>query len=335
MRIIFNIKELNDVLEISKSDLVFINTNAEAIANCGDMQVIKKLNASVEEKGSTLISKNIINMLPKVGECIVTENSIECEKRSIKFKTTDIEIKELKVDEPVLTVISQETLNFLLEVDYAVSKNEARPILQGVYFGNDITCALDGDRLSIRRTSDMDINTEFVVPLEIIKAIKKVKDIDNVSISVSKDYIKFQCGNTTVIGKLIGGKYIHFESLIQSEFKTIVKLDCKQVLDIIKSYKNVEVIKFNIESEKFSITADIIDNKLYKNNVIGTIKDEVPCELTGENLEIFFDPRYLKDALKNKENAKFYFNNSHSPLLIKEIVKKGEKIELILPIHMG
>lgn len=338
MEINFEVSLLHELLKISNADKIFIDSNGKMMAINNklwskDIRVEKLFNPEVIEEGHTIITKEIVNLMPKTGEVILTDNIIKCGKRKIEFTPAECAFKEIDYINKTLIQLDKETMNFLLEVDYAASKEEIRPILHGAHFKNGEVCALDGFRLSLRKSDKLQIDSEFTIPLEVIKIFKKIKSKEEVIISCNENcnIIKIQCGNDIIISKLLEGKFVNYNQLISIESTTEIRLDkneIKELYSILKSYgQNEKAIKLTIKENEIYISAKSPDNLL-------TINDTIICNTKGKDLEIGVNYKYLKEALDKKEKVKLCFQREISPIIIKEITNLGEKIELALPIRL-
>ena len=338
MEINFDVSLLHELLKISNADKIFIDSNGKITATNNKLwskgiRVEKLFNPEVIEEGHTIITKEIVNLMPKIGEVILTDNIIKCGKREIEFTPTECAFKEIDCINKTLIQLDKETMNFLLEVDYAASKEEIRPILHGVHFKNGEVCALDGFRLSLRKSDKLQIDSEFTIPLEVIKIFKKIKSKEEVIISCDKNchIIKIQCGNNIIISKLLEGNFVNYNQLIPMESITEIRLDkneIKELYSILKSYGQEEkAIKLTIKENEIYISAKFPNSLL-------NINDTIICNTKGKDLEIGVNYKYLKEALDKKEKVKLCFQRELSPIIIKEITNLGEKIELVLAIRL-
>ena len=338
MLIKFETALLHELLKISNTDAILVNSNGKMTSVYGilhdkDIRIERFFKPIVEEEGYTIISKEIINLLPKKGEVILTNNIIECGKRKIEFTPFECTLRTIDTINTKIAELDKNTMDFLLGVDYAAAKDETRPILCGIHFKNNEVCALDGYRLSLRKSDKLLIDSEFTIPMEFIKKFKKIKYNGNVIISQNNNYIKFQCGDYIIIGKLLEGNYVNYNQLISTEYKTKVKLNKEEIikiLDCFKSYnKDMKLVKLNIKENNINIIANFQDN----NGKKMTIVDDINCNTEGEELEIGFNYKYLKEALIDKENVVLEFFNRVSQAIIKEETNIGKKLELVLLIR--
>ena len=66
---------------------------------------------------------------------------------------------------------------------------------------------------------------------------------------------------------------------------------------------------------------------------IGSMDIGLDCDISGKNLMIAFNPKFLIDALKviDDENVDIYMTNPKSPCFIRD--NEGKYIYLILPVN--
>jgi DNA polymerase-3 subunit beta len=75
---------------------------------------------------------------------------------------------------------------------------------------------------------------------------------------------------------------------------------------------------------------------IISNNEIGKIAEKMPASLTGKDMTICFNAKYLYDALRNTNNEyiKLSFNNEVSPTVITS-AKEGDYLFLVLPVRIN
>ena len=137
MEIKFDVTLLHDLLRISNVDKVFIDSNGRMVVINDKLKYIrieKVFSPKVIEEGYATITKDIINLLPKTGEVTLTDNTIKCNKRKIEYTSAECALKVPDSTNNTLIQLDKETMDFLLEVDYATAKDDTRPIIHGVHF---------------------------------------------------------------------------------------------------------------------------------------------------------------------------------------------------------
>lgn len=336
-----DISDIHEVLKISGAGEVKLLPNM-IIAQKDNLQVSKFVNTNA---GSEVIEKKIIDLMPKHGECKVEGNQISCGKRTVDYKASAVNITPIILE--FLSdsqAIDRKELDELLRVDYAVSKDETRPILKGIHFDNDTVVALDGYRMALRKSENMNLNASFTVPAECIAAIRKTKSTKPVIIVFDSKYVKFIIDDIEITSRLMEGNYVAYKSLMPQDHKTSFKIEASKLLEIVNSYnKDITLMKLFIQPNEIDIEADIqkCNKKKVRNDrgkletkydyeTVATIKDRLDVSVIGDSFEIAFNPRYVKEALKDKEKVKMQLTSPISPLVITE----GNKFELVLSVRI-
>ena len=89
------------------------------------------------------------------------------------------------------------------------------------------------------------------------------------------------------------------------------------------------------ESDHKPIVLDIRDQKLQLKvkSSYGSMDGEVPCEKSGNDLLIAFNPKFLMDALRaiDDETVTLYFTNAKSPCFLRD--EQDSFVYLILPVN--
>ena len=259
---------------------------------------------------------------------ILTENAIE-------FPTPP------KVDEGLEVEIGNEVLQEgIKKVVIATADDETRPVLTGskmeIENGTLTLVALDGYRLAYKKANvDYKGKVSAIIPKIALNEISRlIGNIEKVSVSLGDNLASFQIGDTKVSTRLLDGEFVNYKQIVKNSYKTKVKIDTKDLLDAVeratllsKEGKN-NLVKFDIENGEFIITA---------NADIGQVTEKVEIlEQDGEGLSIGFNSKYLLDGLKSisSPEVNFYFENSVSPAIIREVDNGENYLYLILPVRI-
>ena len=339
-----SIKELNKVKcdkDYKTSNNIHIETLKNEIVlsiNNFTTQFKKTLKAEVLEQGSTTFDSSIGKMLLKFknNDLIIEDKNISCKNKKLEFnieKFKQIETSNLKNE---YSIESNELLR-LLEVDYCTSKDETRPILQGICFKNNQTCALDGYRLSLRSSEKINFNAEFVVHGESIKILKSIltSKMGQVKIILYENYVVFNFNNYELTCKLLEGKYVKYEQLVPKEM-----LPNKIEINNLEYFK--ESILFAKETDKNDkpLVKFINENnqlKIQSNGLNAKYSDIIEDSIfTGDYKTIAFNIKYIEAILKNNkyENLTMNFASPVSPMIVSESYDK-ENLELVLPVRIN
>ncbi|MCC2367880.1 DNA polymerase III subunit beta [Bacillus cereus] len=242
---------------------------------------------------------------------------------------------EIKVETEQLIEVFKQTV-------FAVAKNESRPVLTGVHIelsNNKFICAAtDSHRLAIRETRlSSDVKANCIVPSATINELLKLMNSNSkfVYIYLSESHIIFTLGTTTLYSRLIEGKYPNISNLIPNDFKTIINVDRKKILQGVDrssllasewANNNVNLEIINESTIKISSNASQI-GEISETQQIDAIQGE-------KQLNISFDGRFMVDALRaiKEETITLSFGGSMRPILI-EAGEQSAAVHLISPVR--
>lgn len=326
MKVALDCEKVQQLLKLTKGNVsVIAKENIELIAEINPKEptgncAILTINEGIEEVGQTVIEREVLDNIPKVGELIIEDNLIKCGSRKIEFNSNDTVLEVTSIGNKYIT-IPYEEFKKIVEIEYSVSSDETRPILQGILIDKNNFVALDGFRIAIRK-HNIHMENEIVIPGELMKFYKKLKSKEDIYVYIDDNFTTLEVGDIKISIKSLEGDYIKYKSILPEGYRTTVEIESKSLVDILKSYKDVKVVKLNFLKDKVEIEAK--SSKM-------TIKDEVECTTDGELIEIAFNPKYLIDALKQYEgNVRIQLNNKVSPVSI----TKDYKYDLVVPVRI-
>lgn len=194
------------------------------------------------------------------------------------------------------------------ETVFAVANQESRPTLNGVNFNfrqNEIKAvATDSHRLS-QRTIELENGPEtkadLVIPGNSLVEVSRIigESDPQITVNSGENQVLFNIGNLAFYSRLLEGSYPDTDRLIPTESTTEVEFDLPtlaRALDRVsllthESRNNVVKLDLDIENQTVKMTGDSAE--------IGNVEEEIPFKnLSGENLQIAFNPDYLRDALR-------------------------------------
>ncbi|WP_076460266.1 DNA polymerase III subunit beta [Limosilactobacillus caccae] len=228
----------------------------------------------------------------------------------------------------------------------AVSKQESRPILAGVHMtlsdGVLTAVATDSHRLAQRKVTldsvDNNIDFNVIVPGKSMDELSgMISDVhEDVQMQVTENQVLFIFGNTHFYSRLLEGNYPETSQLIPDTADTTVELDAGTFLSSIERASLLshesrnDVVKLSLKpSENFvRISGDSPD--------IGMVEEEVATTaLEGNDLEISFNPNYMKDALRSfgQSTIKISFTSPLRPFTLVPTEDAENFVHLITPVR--
>lgn len=333
----------NVLIETTKNNLRLITTDL-------DIGVSYVFPTEVVEDGAiTAPAKkffNIIKELPS-GDITITAKknnliTIECEK--CFFKIMGIPKEEFpKLPEfknlDTLTLLQDQLKDMLNLTGFAMSHDETRYVLNGIYFvikpRNVTLVATDGRRLALIKTditNPQAIDKKIIIPAKTVQELlRNLKTEGEVKIIFADNQIMFELDNIIIISRLIEGEFPNYEQVIPKETKEHLKLDREKFL---WAARRAGILT---TPDSQSIKIDLFKNKMVvsKNTPdLGEAREELDINYSGSELSVGFNPNYLTDVLKNLDSPEvdFELTDSEKPGVIR--TKDGSYIYIVLPMQL-
>lgn len=322
------------------------------IANDMELGIETRIEGEIVERGiialDAKIFLDIVRKLPDNNITIETDSSfktiISCEKS--KFNIIGKSGEDFSyipyIEKNDAIIVSQFTLKEVIrQTIFSIADNDSNKLMAGELFEineNQLkVVSLDGHRISIRyiELKNNYPHKKVVVPGKTLQEISKIipgNADENVLIYVTGNHIVFEFDTTTVVSRLIEGKYFKIDQMLSSDYETKVKINKKELLDSID--RATLLVK---EGDKKPIIMNILDNsmELKMNSFIGTMDEEIDIVKDGKDILIGFNPKFFIDALRviDEEEVSLYMVNPKAPCFIKD--DEGKFIYLILPVNFN
>lgn len=349
-------KSTNPILECIKIDadargsIRFTGNNTElCIEYTADCNIIRGGEMALDSK----MFGDIIRRLPD-GDVSVDVNE-ENHVTKIQAGRTELNIRALdaiefptapEFDEKYSFSLSQAVLKKIVrQTIFAVSMNMARPIQTGMLFevnGDALSVvAVDGVRLALRncKIASNGAGFKFVVPGNTLRELLKIlkDDEEPVNIKLSDKHCMFDFGYYNVVTRLLEGDFLNYKPLLSTHNTIEVEVEVRPLCESLERasllvnddtvQKNDKVpVRLKPELEKMQINC--MTSK-------GMIHDVIPVRLTGDELEIGFNYKYLLDALRatEEEKVKMEMSSPNSSCFIRSVGDE-DYIYIVQPIRL-
>jgi DNA polymerase-3 subunit beta len=335
------------------SGLLLEAKNSSLIITGNDLNlgIETTIDAIIIEEGSVVVDSSFfISIISKLPNSIININYFD---NNVNIYCDDIEFNLVgKSAEEYIEIPSIEKTNIfkmnsnlmqtmIKQTFFAISNDEARPILTGILFkikNNELSLvSLDGYRLALKKVKiNTTIEKELIIPGKTLNELNKIINIENdteLEISFTDNHVLFNYSNVKIISRLLEGNFINYEKIIPDSFKLemIIKTD---------EFKNSieRGYLLSLKSKKSSIKFEISNNNLFikSNSENGKMEENIKIQYNGANLNIGFNPSYILDVLKVIDSEKIImkFNNNMSPAIIKSFEDNTYKY-MILPVRLS
>lgn len=276
----------------------------------------EKAQMLIESTGSIVLQARFFNeIIRKLPEATFTLEVLDNNQVAITSGAAEFVVNGLDADNyPHLPVVDEKNqleipvrvlTKLINETGFAISAQESRPILTGVHFTLENqelkAVATDSHRLSQRTISLEQTNSDFdiVVPGKSLQELSRSFNDEEevVSISIMENQVLFKTNNMYFYSRLLEGKYPDTNRLIPTTFSSEITFNVGQLSAAID-----RASLLSHEGRNNIVKLTLADNKatIFGNSPeIGNVQEELVFEnITGENLEISFNPDYMKQALK-------------------------------------
>jgi len=231
---------------------------------------------------------------------------------------------------------------------FAASRDEAKQVLTGVHLtvnpdGIEFA-ATDGHRLAVvqttSETNNVDADGEFnvTVPGKALQELERMLQVnpagEAIAVRFDQGQLTFEWENQRLTSRLLEGQYPNYRQLIPSQFSRQMTCDRKQFtsalerIAVLADQKN-NIVKFNISNttQEVVLSVDAPD--------VGSGRESLPAQVSGDDLEIAFNVKYLLEGLKafNTTDIQMQFNTATSPSIVTPL--GGMKMTyLVMPVQV-
>jgi DNA polymerase-3 subunit beta len=331
----------DDILTLAATDLeIAVKTQIKA-------QVIK-------EGGITLPGRLISDIVKKTPQDEIEISADEQSKVVVKSGRTKYSIVGIPRDEfpavvdfnteKKLTIKSDILREMITRTKFAVSTDETRYVLNGIYFavaaGTVTMVATDGKRLTFvarKNVVDKKFTANLIIPAKALEEALKIiagSAGTEVEIGLFDNQIGFRMNDTVLKSRLIDGHFPNYEQVIPKEkerkgsfkAKTQELLAATERVALVASGKAVPV-KYSLSDGKLALY--VMEQGKGEGN------DEISVEYSGEKFEAAYNPAYVMDMLKieSSPDVLFEFSAPISPAILRPAADPDYQY-IIMPMRL-
>ncbi len=243
--------------------------------------------------------------------------------------------EEVDIDCTDLRRIIQHTI-------FAVSTDELRPAMMGVLFeskdGEIRAVSTDGHRLvrySRKLSSKSTLKRNIIVPAKALQILSKSIEGGTSTIGISDTHIRFTFEYGTILSRLIDEAYPSYESVIPTDNEKIMTVSREAMLSSIRrvalySSASTHQIRLSLKDGEITVKAQDVDYG-------GEARETIPCDYSGEEMEIGFNGHYVAEMLTHldAEKVSFRFSSPTRAGLLTPIKENGaDVLMLVMPVRL-
>ena len=189
---------------------------------------------------------------------------------------------------------------------FAAGNDELRPVMSGVFCelttDNITFVATDAHKLVRYRRTDAksESSVSFILPKKPINQLKNLLADDEkseVKLEYNETNASFTFDNVSLICRLIDGKYPNYEAVIPPNNPNVLTIDR---LALLNSMRRVSIfanqstlqVRLKLSGKELVLSAEDVD---FANEA----KERLTCDYEGEDMEIGFNSKFIKEMLNN------------------------------------
>jgi len=248
-------------------------------------------------------------------------------------------------DTTSFTMSSTALVNAINKTLFAVSSDDLRPAMTGVYFEmltDGLQCvATDAHRLVRYKRTDVSCPKQdtFIVPKKPLTLLKNAlpDNKDELTVSYNSNHLFVVHGTTQMSCRLIDARFPDYKVVIPADNPyrlTINKADFQSALRRVSifSNKSTNQVALTISGSQLQLAAQDIDFSFEGN-------ERMNCQYTGEDMSIAFNARFLIEMLNAADTTEVVMELSTTTKA--GLIKPSEQAEgedvlmLVMPLMMN
>lgn len=220
---------------------------------------------------------------------------------------------------------AEEFARMVTQVVRAASTDDARPVLTGVQLeataGSLTAAATDSYRLA-RRIVPWEQGAEMtvLVPRRALDEARRSAEQlgSEVRLVLEPNQATFEFGDRRLVTRLIEGRFPDFRQLVPEGHERRLEADRAELIEVVRRVSVVGEGSGSATPVNLHLHLDSIDVSAGSGEV-GQADESLPGTLSGEELQIAFNPRYLTDGLEvaGGERVVLEFRDELKPAVIR------------------
>lgn len=275
------------------------------------------------------------------------ENTLILKSEHFQAKIAGISSEEFPtipeiLSENICKIPVADFFSAMKKVAIAPANDETRPVLAGIYYqfeGKSLTlAATDSFRLAEKKLV-LEQNfpeNKFIVPsrtmVEVLRLMSGAESVADIEIFSSENQVAFKIGETKVISRLIEGAFPNYGQIIPKSSKINAKISHS---DLVSAVKMAALFAKNAAN---NIKISIKGNEITVASISGEVGDassKISAEVTGGEVEIAFNARYILEALQVMADSKIVFElNDDASAAVMKTEKDDDFIYIVMPLKL-
>jgi DNA polymerase III subunit beta len=205
------------------------------------------------------------------------------------------------LDVDLQTIDAGALLATVEKVGRAASRDESRPVLTGVLVRFEgqklVMAATDSYRLAVKETDlaapgpDLDA----IIPARALQELTRLAaGAEEVELGVHENHVIFSAGDVWLTSRRIDGQFPNYKQLLPETFEIEIGIAREALHEVVRraglmAQRNAP-LRLRFAEGELTVSAQTQD--------VGEATESLPIEYAGEELEIGFNPDFLRDGLE-------------------------------------
>lgn len=229
---------------------------------------------------------------------------------------------------------------------FAASADETKQVLTGVHVSKQSDglefAATDGHRLAVvttleEETAPEETQFDVTVPAKALQELMKMLDRQNgnaINVQFDQGQVVFEWTDQRLTSRLLEGQYPNYRQLVPRQFTHQMTIDRRAFLSALERISVLADQKNNI----VKVQLDPINGQLTLSvdaQDVGSGREAIPAQISGEGMDIAFNVRYLLDGLKaiNSTEVQMQLNTATSPVVLSPLGNL-KMTYLVMPVQV-
>ncbi len=300
--------------------------------------VIAISGALLGEVLSTLAPDDLVTL--SVAGSLLTINTANSESALKIYAHEDFPILPSIKEGTSISLPTKELGEALKSVVYAASSSDIKPEISSVYMYSDgqdlVLVSTDSFRLAEKRISlpQMQTISGSMIPVKNIQPLLRIlaEHEGTVMMQISETQISFGTQYSYYVSRLVDGQYPDYRQIIPQEPVTEVIMLKQDLINTLRIL-NIFADKFN----QVDMTVDVAEKLCTltsQNSDIGQNTTQLVSAITGQDMHIRFNTRYMQDCLAsiNTDSIVIALTAHNKPLVVRGM-HLNDFIYLIMPMN--
>jgi DNA polymerase III subunit beta len=204
-------------------------------------------------------------------------------------------------DGQLQTIDAGALLATIEKVGRAASRDESRPVLTGVLVRFEgeklVMAATDSYRLAVKETvlESPGPDLDAIIPARALQELTRLASgADDVELGVHENHVIFSAGDVWLTSRRIDGQFPNYKQLLPETFEAEIPIAREGLLEVVRraglmAQRNAP-LRLRFADGELTVSAQTQD--------VGEATESLPIEYAGEELEIGFNPDFLRDGLE-------------------------------------